>query len=81
MKVKCINNEDYIKKVPHKFGLDNSEVPDLPAIPLYAICTVIDEADYLGKHFYRFSECDDKNGGYKWWYDSRCFVPVNDNEE
>lgn len=81
MKVKRIHDNGFIKKVPNKFGLDNSEVPNLPEIPLYSICTVIDEGDYLGKHFYRFSEYDDSNGRYKWWYDSRDFIPFEEDKE
>ncbi len=54
----------------------------LPEIPITTICTVIEEANYLGKIFYRFMEfAGIFFNGDKWWYDSRGFIPLSEIEE
>ena len=71
MKVLCIHN-DFFLEVPS--GEKRFEAS--PIIPVGEVCTLIDEADYSGYHFYRFAEYVHSEGKFLWWYDSRSFIPV-----
>lgn len=75
MKVLCIDN-DFFQEVPSGEKFDS-----LPIIPIGTICTIIDEADYSGLHFYRFAEYLHSQGIFLWWYDSRSFIPISDIDE
>lgn len=75
MKVICCAN-DYFREIPNINPKDEKYVPDLPDVPIGTICTVIDEADYSGMHFYRFAEYTHETGDYKWWYAATCFIDI-----
>ncbi len=75
MKVICTGN-DWFKEVPNVSPIEEKNVPNLPNIPIGAICTVIDEAGYSGMNFYRFSEYLHPTNDYKWWYDQSAFIDI-----